>query len=132
MDSELDRDALVQAAASGVLIVGPLAALSVWLVDTDGEGSGGLGGILFLAILVAFAIVGWIAGRAAPTLPTVHGALAAVGAFVVVQATILLIAFVAGYDSDPSIVGLVYGALLAAVAGTIGALVSARRRRPTS
>jgi hypothetical protein len=127
LPSELDRDALVQGAAIGVLTVGPLAGLSVWLVDTDGDGSGGLGGVFFLGILVAFAIVGWFTGRVAPRVPLTHGAVAALVAFVIVQATILLMAVVAGRDTDPSIVGLIFGALLAASAGTIGALVSQKR-----
>ena len=124
---ELDRDALVQGAAVGVLTVGPLAGLSVWLVDTDGDGSGGLGATFFLGILVAFGVVGWFTGRTAPRVPLTHGAVAALIAFVVVQTTILLMASVAGRDTDPSVVGLIFGALLAASAGTIGALVSQRR-----
>lgn len=127
---ELDRDALVQGAAAGVLIVGPLAGLSVLLVDEgDTDGSGGLGAIFFIAILVGFAVVGWLASRAAPRVPLSHGSIAALVAYVVVQATILLIAVVAGYDTDPSPIGLVVGALLATSAGTLGALVAQRRNR---
>lgn len=126
---DLDRDALVQAVAAGVLIVGPLAGLSIWLVDPDAEDPSGLGPVLFLAVVVGFGVVGWIAGRAAPRVPMTHGAAAGAAAFVVVQATILLIAWVAGHDVDPSPFALVVNAFLAATAGTIGAMLAARRPR---
>lgn len=129
---EVDRDALVQAAAAGVLIVGPLAGLSVLLIDTEADDSGGLSGVLFLAIIIGFVCVGWLAARAAPRVPLTHGALAALATFVIVQTTILLIALVAGHDTDPSPIGLLFGAMLAASAGTIGALVAARRTRRSS
>jgi hypothetical protein len=127
LPSELDRDTVVQGAAIGVLMVGPLAGLSVWLVDTDGDGSGGLAAAFFLGILVAFVVVGWFTGRTASRVPLTHGAVAALSAFVIVQVTILLMAVVAGRDTDPSIIGLIFGGLLAAAAGTTGALVSQRR-----
>jgi hypothetical protein len=126
---DIDRDTVVQSAAAGVLIVGPLAGLSVLLVDTESESSGGLGGVFFLAILVGFGLVGGLAARAAPRVPLTHGAVAALVAFVVVQVTVLLIAFVSGHDSDVNPFALVFGALMAASAGTIGALIGTRRRR---
>lgn len=126
---DLERDALVQAVAAGVLLVGPLAGLSIWLVDPDAEEPSGLGPVLFLAVVIGFGLVGWIAGRTARRVPMTHGAVAGAGAFVVVQATILLIAWVAGHDVDPNPFGLVVGALLAATAGTIGAMLAARRAR---
>ena len=129
LPGDLDREAVVQGAAAGVLVVGPLAGLSVLLVDTESDSSGGLGGVFFIAILAGFALVGWLAGRAAPRVPLTHGAVAAVVAFVVVQVTVLLIAFVAGHDSDVNPFALVFGALMAASAGTLGALISTRRRR---
>jgi hypothetical protein len=130
---ELDRDALVQGAATGVLVVGPLAGLSVLLIDEgDAEGSGGTSAVFYLAILGGFVLVGWLAARAAPQVPLSHGAVAALIAYVVVQATILLIASVAGQDTDPSPVGIAFGALLATSAGTIGALIAQRRKRTRS
>lgn len=126
---DLDRETLVQAAAIGVLVVGPLAGLSFLLVDTDSESSGGLGGIFFAGIVAAFGLVGFVGGRSAPRVPMTHGAIAAAATFVVVQATILLIAWVAGRDSHVSIVALVFGALVAASAGTIGAMLATRRAR---
>lgn len=126
---DLDRETIVQSAAVGVLVVGPLAGLSFLLIDTDSDTSGGLGGVFFAGIVVAFGLVGFLAGRSAPRVPMTHGAVAAALTFVAVQATILLIAWVAGHESDVSIVALVFGALVAASAGTIGAMLATRRAR---
>jgi hypothetical protein len=92
---------------------------------------------IFLAILVAYAIAGWWAGRAGgPASPLTTGALASLGAFVVWVPVRVLI-WVARDDSkglftgdDPvfTLGGLFANLVFAAALGMVGALIATRRR----
>jgi hypothetical protein len=96
---------------------------------------------LFVLILVAYGIAGWIAGRARPDAPLTHGALAGLGAFVLwipIRVAIWAVredgkALFSGDDAalNP---GQVFGQLvISAAIGMLAAVVAAHlsRRSPS-
>ena len=81
--------------------------------------------IFFLVIVAAFAVGGWMAGRAGTESPLRDGALAAFLAYAAVQVVGVVRVLVAGDDVDA--VKIVFNALLAACLGAIGATFAQRR-----
>ena len=92
---------------------------------------------IFLAILVAYGVAGWGAGRVALGSPLTNGALAGLGAFAVwVPVRILIWAvrddsrgLVSGDDAVFSVGGVFANLVFAATLGMVGALLGARRAR---
>lgn len=92
---------------------------------------------IFLAILVAYGVAGWGAGRVALGSPLTNGALASLGAFAVwVPVRILIWAvrddspgLVSGDDAVFSLGGVFANLVFAAALGMVGALLAARRAR---
>lgn len=80
----VDRLVVGQGAAYGLLLGVPAAMANVVLASQDPKPKGPLNAT-FLAILVAFAISGYMAGKLAAERPAVHGALAGLAVFVLVQ-----------------------------------------------
>ncbi|CAN5190626.1 hypothetical protein BH18ACT4_BH18ACT4_05380 [soil metagenome] len=76
-------------------------------------------------ILFGCSAGGYVAGTLRPDTPLIHGALASLAAYGVIQAIGLLLLIVRG--DDIPIVVLVFNALLAASVGVLGGLVANRR-----
>ncbi len=119
--------AVVRGGIVAAAICLPLALVSRQVLD-DGDGSP-LAPALLLAVLIGFAVGGFVAARVAGTAPFTNGGLAALAAFVAIQgvAAILLL-----LDGDvPSAPALVFNAVLAFGSGLAGGAVAARTRRRT-
>lgn len=115
--------------AAAALIPGAVAALAnVVLSDQDPKPQLLLN-LSYLAIVGSFFLGGFVAGREAPHDGDRHGALAGFVAFVPIQ----IIGLLGRSDrGEPIVVGsILFLGVLAAVAGTLGALLG-RRRNPRS
>jgi putative membrane protein (TIGR04086 family) len=121
----VDTPAVLRGAGVAVAVCLPLALISQQVVAED-DGSP-LAAALFLAVLVGFAIGGYVAARAPTAAPFTNGGLAALGAFVVIQGTALVVRLVAG--DPPSAPVLVFNALLAFACGLAGGAVASRVAR---
>ncbi len=120
----VDRIVVLRAAATGLLLAMPAAFANSVLSDQTPKPKGAIN-IAFLIVLLGFFLAGVMAGREAPSHVAKHGAVAAVVAFVPVEAVALLGRADRG---DPiSIPVIVITGLLAACAGTIGARLGAKR-----
>lgn len=80
---------------------------------------------LFVAVLIGFAVGGFVAARAGGALPYTDAALAALTAFVVIQGTAALVSVARG--DTPSLPAVAFSAMLAIGAGVAGGLVAVRR-----
>lgn len=118
----VDVPAVLRGAAVAVAICLPLALIGQQLVD-EGDGSP-LTGLLFVGVLVGFAVGGFVAARAASTAPYTNGGLAALLAFVVIQGSAVVVRLVAG-DSISAPV-LVFNGLLAFGCGLAGGTIASR------
>lgn len=111
--------------AAAALVPGSLAALAnVILAAQDPKPAVWLN-LTLLLLIGSFFLGGFVAGREAPSDATRHGAVAGLIAFVPVQAIGLL----GRSDRGETIAvgSILFLGALAAVAGTLGALVGARR-----
>lgn len=122
---ETRRLIIVRAAAYGLLLGAPAALANVFLADQEPEPEALLN-LTLLVLLVAFAIAGFAAGHGVDHDAAQAGALAAVVCFVPVQVIGILGRLDRGDSLAP--VQIVFLAVLAAVAGTIGAMLGAGRR----
>jgi len=132
----VDRGAIGRGAliGAGLILVISIAGAVIDRAVDDFDDSG-WPVTIFLAILVAYAIAGWWAGRAAPASPLTIGALAALGAFAAwVPIRILIWAvrddskgLFSGDDAVFTIGGVFANLVFAATLGMVGALVAARR-----
>ena len=136
-----DWRAIVRGAVVGLAVIVPTTVLRV-VLDRELRDFDDSGWIypLFVLILVAYGLAGWVAGRARPDAPLSHGALAALGAFVLwipIRIVIWAVredgrALFSGDDAALS-PGQVFGQLVIASAiGMLAAVVAARletRRR---
>lgn len=121
----LDRIVVLRAAAAGSLLAVPAALANVVLASQDPKPQGTLALTYFLA-LAGFVLAGFVAGREAPAEAARHGAFAALGTFVPVEAIALLGRLDRG--EGLSIPGVVVVAFLAALGGLAGARLGVRRR----
>lgn len=115
---------VLRGAAFALLIATPAALINTWLAEQDPKPAGALN-LTLLAMVLGFAIGGYEAGSQADADRARHGAAAGLVAFVPVQ----LVGIVSriGRGDPVSIGSMIFLAMLAAVAGTIGALVANRR-----
>jgi hypothetical protein len=132
---------VLRGACYGLAVIVPVTVLRV-ILDREVHDFDDSGWIypLFVLILVAYGLAGWVAGRSRPDAPLTHGALAGLGAFVLWIPIRLVIwavrevgrALFSGDDAALS-PGQVFGQLvIAAAIGMLGAVVAARidaRRR---
>lgn len=121
----VDRLVVGQGAAYGLLLGVPAAMANVVLASQDPKPKGALNGTL-LALLVAFAVSGYMAGKAAPDTPAAHGALAGLLTFGLVQVIGVLGRLDRG--DGVSVGQVVVLGLVAAVVATATAGIGARRR----
>lgn len=135
----VDGAAVVRGAAVGLVLIVPVTIVGALLDRSiDDFDDSAWRAALFVLILAAYFVSGWVAGRIAQA-PLSNGALAAVGAFVMwipVRVVIWVVrdehrGLVSG--TEPVLkVGQVFGQLvLAAALGMIGAFLASRRRGPS-
>ena len=114
---------IARGAALALLLAVPAALANVVLAAQDAP-SGPLLNLTLLIMLAGFIAGGFGAGYEATNEAARHGALAAVAAFVLVQVIGILGRLDRG--DDISLGSIIFLGLLAAVAGTLGALAGAR------
>ena len=133
-----DRQAVVQGALLGAALILPITVAGA-LIDRamDDFDDSAWPVTIFLAVLVAYALAGWWAGRRAGDAPLTNGAVAGLGAFAVwlpLRVLIWLVrddskGLVSGDDAVFTAGGLLGNLVFAAALGMIGALLAARRSR---
>jgi hypothetical protein len=132
----VDRRAVARGTAVGTaLIVVITVAGAIIDRSVDDFDDTGWPVTIFLAILVAYTIAGWWAGRATTAGPLTTGALAGLGAFVVwVPLRVLIWAvrddsrgLFTGDDAVFSLGGVFANLVFAATLGMVGALIGARQ-----
>ena len=136
MTEVIDRRAVLRGAVLGLVVIVPITILRAGLDRSiDDFDDTAWPGILFVALLVAFAAAGVVGGRAAPRAPLSNGALAAFGA-VVLWLPIRLVIWVVRDDSRGLVSGdeaalapgqLLVAAVLAVALGMISGWLGARR-----
>jgi hypothetical protein len=124
----IDRLVVGQGAAYGLLLGVPAALANVVLAGQDPKPKGALNGTL-LALLVAFGISGYMAGKIARHDPVAHGALGGLLAFALVQ----VIGVLGRLDREApvSIVQMVVLGAVAAGFAAVTATAGAKRRTET-
>jgi len=118
-----------RAVARGAL-VGAAISLPAAIVQNVAPSDSSLRGLALAVILVALGWCGWVAAKAAGDRTLVHGALAALSAFVIVQAIGVVLRVARGDTVHP--VAIVFTALLSASCGMIGAELGYRREQNRS
>ncbi|HEY6531630.1 MAG TPA: TIGR04086 family membrane protein [Acidimicrobiales bacterium] len=109
-----DRQAILYGAVCGLFFALPAAVLQRTLLD-DAPWSG----LMLVVVVFAAALAGYAAARAVPPNPLKHGALAGAITFLGPQ-----IVYVIAAREVPNPIAIVFGILLFASLGTIGAYVA--------
>jgi hypothetical protein len=138
----IDWRLVLRGALYGLAVIVPVTVLRA-ILDSEVHDFDDSGWIypLFVLILVAYGIAGWVVGKRRPDAPLSHGALAGIGAFVLWVPIRVVIWAVredgrALFSGDKAALspGQVFGQLvIAAAIGMLGAAVAARitRRAPS-
>jgi putative membrane protein (TIGR04086 family) len=126
---EIDWGAVWAGAATALLVAVP-AALLAQGIDAAVSGDQDWLRLLVLPQLFAFVLGGFGAGRRRPDTPMLHGALAALVAFVLVQAIGVVRLLVA--DEDVNWVAIAFSFLMSACLGAIGGRVALNRPAPSA
>lgn len=133
-----DWPVVLRGAAAGLAVIVPVTIVRA-VLDRDVNDLDHSGWVvpLFLLILAAYGLAGWVAGRGAASAPLTHGALAGLGS-VVLWIPIRIVIW-AVREQGRGLVsgsraalppGQVFGALvLSAAFGMLGGIVGARTRR---
>jgi predicted permease len=121
---ELDRRAVLTGALVGALVVLPAAFLNNAAAPDEGSGDDASWVVFlaFLLILGGLALAGFVAGRAQPNTPLLHGAVAAALTYVVIQGAFAVRRAIV--DEPVSWLGIVFLTLLAASCGMGGGLLA--------
>jgi hypothetical protein len=133
-----DWPVILRGALAGLSLIVPVTIARA-LLDQDVTNSNQSGWVypLFVLILAAYVLAGWVAGRGAPLAPLTHGALAGLGSVVLwipIRVVIWLVreqgrGLVSG-DRAALPPGQVFGALVISVGlGMLGGILGARARR---
>jgi putative membrane protein (TIGR04086 family) len=123
----LDLRAICTGMGIALAIAVPAALISQ-LFDSGDSTNAGVVAVTFLAVLIGFGVGGYVAAQREPDAPLAHGAIAALAAFVLVQAIGVIRRSVAG--DDIHWLTLPFNALLAAALGALGGLFANRRHAP--
>lgn len=127
--SAIDWRTIRTSALAGLMVIVPAALLSELVVGD--EGGRPLLGFLFVAVIViGFVIAGFGAGRLRNDTPIMHGVVAAISCYAVVQILGLIKRLVVG--DDINIASYVVSAILAGFCGASGALFAERMQRQAS
>jgi hypothetical protein len=129
---------ILRGAAAGLAVIVPVTIVRA-ILDRDVTDFNSSGWVypLFLLILAAYVLAGWVAGRGAPQAPLTHGSLAALGSVVLwipIRVVIWAVreqgrGLVAG-DRAALPPGQVFGALVISVGlGMLGGILGARAGR---
>ena len=122
------RAAGVGALVALAILEPPVQIISALKVD-DTTGSESYWWVVgAVAVLVSFAVGGWVAARRRPTTPFLHGAVAAAIAFVAHLIVRTLVKLAMGDDAALAIANTVLVGQIAISLGVIGAYVATRRR----
>ena len=121
-DRSIDMAAVARGAAVGAAITLPAA-----IVQNLAPSESSLRGLMFAVILLALGWCGWVAAKAAGRRTIIHGALAALGAFVIVQVIGVVLRVARGDALHP--VAIVFTAFLSTSCGMIGAELGSRRQQ---
>ena len=122
--NRFDWPAIRTGALVAIAVCLPLAVLAEVVAGDDDEG-GALVLLLFVGVLVGFASGGYAAAQRTLTTPYTAGAIAALCAFVAIQAAGVITNLARGDDIEWALV--VFNGLLAYGAGLLGAGVASRR-----
>ena len=128
---EIDWTVVRSAALAGLTVLVPITILSLWIIGDDSSSYTKLG--FFGLTMFGFAAAGYGAGKLAPQAPMAHGALGAMGTWLVIQGFGIIRRLVAG-DSIGWL-GYPLQAMIAAGCGIFGAVFAdwiSRSGRPTS
>lgn len=124
----LDLEAVLKGMAVSIVVCLPLALLSQAIADSTDDDPSRWAFLLYLGVLLGFALGGFVTGRAAREYPYTNGAVAALAAFVVIQGVGIVVRLVGG---DPiHVVAAVFNGLVAYGCGLTGALAGARNPSP--
>lgn len=110
---------------TGLVVVAPAAVVSHFVVNEDS--SAALAYVFLIVIMFGFASCGYAAARLKSTTPMMHGAIAALLAYVIVQGVGIVTSLARGSDLNP--IGYPLLAGLAASCGLVGALFGDWYRR---
>ncbi len=133
-----DWRVILRGATAGLSVIVPVTILRA-ILDRDVTDFNNSGWVypLFILILAAYVLAGWVAGRGAPGTPLTHGALAGLGS-VVLWIPIRIVIWVVREQGQGLVSGnraalppgQVFGALVISVGlGMLGGIVGARGRR---
>lgn len=123
MLGQIDGRAVLAGAVVAVAVCVPAAIVGQFLTDRDS----GAVVVPFLVVLLGLAAGGYAAARQAPTFPYTNAALAALLAFVLVQAVGIVLRVVR--DDPVRIAQIVFSGLMAYASGLLGGVVAVSRER---
>lgn len=124
--SRVSWPAVRSGAIIAVAICLPLSIIGTVVVDTDDRDPGNLAAAFYAAVLVGFAIGGWVAAQRAGDTPYSSGAVSALVAYAAIAVVSVLANVVR--DDGIDVIVLVANGLLAYGAGLLGAVIVVRRR----
>jgi uncharacterized spore protein YtfJ len=116
---DVDGRAVLLGAATALLVCVPAAVIGQVLTDRESDV------IPFLAVLLGLAAGGYAAARSAAAAPYTNAALAALAAFVLVQAVGVVLRVVR--DDPIRVTQMVFSALIAYASGLLGGVVAVSR-----
>jgi putative membrane protein (TIGR04086 family) len=122
---QLDWRAIGLGAVVAIATTLPLAILGQLLSDYDDTGASGVVFLFFFLVLAGLVVGGYVAGTRRPAAPLTHGILAALIAYLLVQALGLVLNVARGDDVSP--VAIVVNAGLAAAMGLLGGWIASWR-----
>ncbi len=122
----VDLAAVGRGTAVAVAVSLPVSLLGLVVVD-DGDDPGVVFALLLL-VLAGLGAGGYVAARQVPSAPLLHGTVAALAAFALIQGVGLVRRVATG--APFSLPSIAFAAFMACCCGLLGGVVAARRRRP--
>ena len=123
----MNRPAILTGGLLGLAVIVPLVAVQLVVGAVTDDVPDALVAVLFVGIVAAFGLAGFVAGRREPGAPAKHGAVAALLALAAWIPLRLVIAAVG--DGDNALEGIGGAVAFALLMGAVGGLWSARRAR---
>ena len=122
----LDWRAIGAGAAIALMVAVPAALIGELLLGDDPPDEQSPLVFVFVALILLGCLAGgYTAGARRPDMPLTHGAMAALSAYVAVQAVGVVL--VAARGDDIRVVAIIFNALLSASVGVLGGLLANRR-----
>jgi hypothetical protein len=124
----LDWRAATTGALLTLVVLEPPVQLVSVLKSDDSTGAESYWWVIAaVAVLLSFALGGWVAGRRRPSTPFLHGAAAAAIAYVVHLVVRTLVKLALGDDASLAVANTVLVGQIAISLGVLGAFVATRR-----